>query len=383
MKKSIVALSLTGLLLLTACATKPLPAPPSLPSPSPQAGKTTPAPSVSPSVPTAVAEWEKVIELAKKEGTVNFYAVNIPLAVKPQLSKAFKEKYGITLEIVGPLNPPELPPKLAMERQSKAYVADVVETGGSSPVLVLKPQGFLAEPIRVPETQNLETWVGNPFITDPEGYIFNYYNFTPGPLINTKVVGPEREPKSYLDLLDPWWKGKIIWDDPSVFGPGSLAFTVVWRTLGEDYLRQLAKQDVKVSRVRVEQHDQLLRGEYAILLGPATPFILRLLEAGAPVKVLRTKEGTASSGWGVMLIKNAPHPNAAHLFINWFISKEGQTIFSTVAKIPSYRKDVPQEHIHPYFRITGDSKEIPLTKDFIDDWGKGVVLAADIFRTGR
>ncbi len=297
--------------------------------------------------------------------------------------RGFKEKYGIKLEVVGPMSAAELVPKIEMEQRSKAYVVDVVETGGSTPFNVFKPRGLLAEPIKVPEAQNLAVWTQDPFAGDPQGYIFTYYNFTPGPLINTKLVSPDREPKSYLDLLDPWWKGKIIWDDPSTFGPGSTAFNHIWRTLGEDYLRKLATQDVKTSRVRAEIHELLVRGEYALVLGASTPYAMKLLEAGAPVKVIRPKEGMGAAGWSVMIIKNTPHPNAARLFINWFISKEGQYIFSYEGKVPAYRKDVPQEHVNPNYRLGPDYIQAAFTQEYIDSWVKAVELAADIFKTRK
>lgn len=383
MHRSHVLVAVTLLVLLLAgCA--PAAAPVATPAASPAAPAVSAPQPVAPVAPQT-SEWDMVVEAAKKEGQVTFYSVNIPLSVRPALTRAFKEKYGIKLEVVGPMSAAELVPKIETEQRAKAYVVDVVETGGSTPFNILKPRGLLAEPIKgVPEAKDLTVWNHDPYSGDPEGYVFIYYNYTPGPLINTKLVSPEREPKSYLDLLDPWWKGKIIWDDPSTFGPGSNAFTTILLTLGEDYLRKLAAtQDVKVSRVRAEIHELLVRGEYAIVLGPSTPYILKLLEAGAPVKVVKIKEGTAGAGWSVMIIKNAPHPNAARLFINWFISKEGQYVFSYAGKVPAYRKDVSQDHIHPYYRLTPDYKQIPITKDFLDTWAKAVELAADIFKTRR
>lgn len=327
--------------------------------------------------------WDRVAEAAKKEGKVNIYMVNVPFPARTELAKAFGEKYGITVEVVNP-SPPDLEPRIASEQRAKAYTADVVETDAGTAIQLLRLSGFLAGPIKVPEAMPPRDWIHDPLSVDPEGYVFVYHNSTPGPLINTDLIKPEDEPKSYWDLLKPQWRGKILWDDPSIFGPGSLLFAHLRLVHGSDeFFHKLAMQDVRISRHRGELHAMVARGESPILLGPSTSKLMKHIKVGAPVKLLKMKEGVPPAGWSVMLVKNAPHPNAGKLFVNWFLSKEGQTIFSKAGEVPSFRKDVSQEWVQPYYQLTPEYPAANMTREFVDFWTESLKLAADIFELGK
>lgn len=306
----------------------------------------------------------------------------IPASAFRPLTSAFKEKYGITVEFIAVATGIINMQKIIMEQRAGVNTGDFYETGVPTH-LMLKERGYLEGPIAVPETANVSVWINDPWIMDKDKFMFSYYDYTPGPVINTNDIKASDEPKSWLDLLNPEWKGKIGWDDPSVPGPGAKNMSFVKNYVSSDYWEKLAKNDPVFIRDRAFLSDSIVRGKYSIAVGVLTTYIARVLQAGAPIKPLYLKEGSPGSGWTVSLLKNAPHPNAAKLFLNWFLSKEGQEVFSKEGGIASFRKDVPQDRVHPNFRLTSDMKIVPWTPEDEARQFKDMPAAAEFFKIGR
>lgn len=340
----------------------------------------TPTPAV---MPATLGEWEKVIVMAKKEGSVNVYTSTIPVPSHRPIMEAFKDKYGIQVEfILG--RGVEIMERVVREQRAGVNRSDVYETGVPTHFM-LKERGYLAGSLNLPETQDVsKVWINDTFIMDKEHYLFSYYEYTPGPVVNTNLVSPAEEPRSWFDLLEPKWKGKIMWDDPTVPGPGVKVLSFLKQYVGGiKYWEDLAKQEVVVVRDRTFLFDSIIRGRASIAVGVFTAAITRGLKDGAPIKALYVKEGNPGAGWTLSLIKDAPHPNAAKLFLNWFISKEGQLIFSKASEIPSFRKDVPQEHVNPQFRVTKDTKIQYWTVEDEERQAKDQILSAEYFKLRR
>ena len=175
-------------------------------------------------------------------------------------------------------------------------------------------------------------------------WLFVNMPLRPSFLINTNLIPPGEEPKSYQDLLDPKWKGKIVFQTPGRGGTGSGWFRATHRHLGLKYMRALAKQVVIVAKVN-DTPQGVVRGQYPIGLAASTTRTRRLINEGAPVKFLQPKEGSHMASQGTCFILNAPHPNAAKLFYHWFYTKEGQTIYATSTQAISVRNDVSQDFI--------------------------------------
>ncbi len=314
------------------------------------------------------ANWKKTLDAAKNEGKVHIYSV-ASNAVRSALSKEFTKKYGIQLEFVTARGS-ELVEKLSSERRANIYLADLYIGGSTTPTTSFKPAGFL-DPLKpllvLPEVTNPKLWYGGglyfgdkekqyvvcPVLTAANNYLS----------VNADLVKPG-EIKAYKDLLNPKWKGKIIINDPTIAGAGSRWFAVVAdQFTGLDYMRDLAKQEPFLTRDQRLQAEWVARGKYAIAIGVQPDLQAEFIKAGAPIKTVIPEEGTwLGGGPGLIVYFNrAPHPNAAKIFVNWFLSKEGQTLYSKTAAAESARLDVPTDHLNK------DDLRVPGVKYFISE----------------
>ncbi|HLE02132.1 MAG TPA: extracellular solute-binding protein, partial [Dehalococcoidia bacterium] len=170
-------------------------------------------------------------------------------------------------------------------------------------------------------------------------------------MVNPSLVKPE-ELKSYKDLLDPKWRGKIIVGDPRVTGPSQAGFTFFYqhKDLGPDFIRALAAEKPAISRDWRQQIEWIATGKYAILVGGNTSVATPLMKEGLTVRIVDSrglKEGgyVTSGGGTLALFNKAPHPNAAKVYINWLLNKEGQEGFSRAISYVSRRLDVPTDFV--------------------------------------
>ncbi|MFQ5540376.1 MAG: ABC transporter substrate-binding protein, partial [Candidatus Binatia bacterium] len=270
----------------------------------------------------ALAEdWEKVGEAAKKEGKV---VASIPASAKlrKQMEKTFEKRFaGIDLEPV-----PGRGSK-SIRRISDEYKAGVryfdVHVGGSSSMFsgLIKPG--IVDPIEaymiLQEVKDPKNWWGGHIYVDKGkrfGYAFNAYrskNFWH----NTDLVNP-KELRSFDDLLDPKWKGKMGFYDPRRPGAGSSTWSYMWNIKGVEYLKRLVQQDLQITRNRRVLAESLAKGKLSITIGLTYYSFRQFVDAGLPIKPLPTfKEGTYISGGSgnLAIIKNPPHPNATKVFV--------------------------------------------------------------------
>ncbi len=313
-------------------------------------------------------DWKKTMDAAKDEGKVTIYTTASG-STRVALTKAFTKKYGIQLDLlVG--RGAETAEKLSVERRANIFTADLYIGGSTTSTTSFKPKGFLAplKPLLIlPDVTNSKLWYGGGlFFTDKERQYVAIPVLTPANsylAINTDLVKPG-DIASYKDLLNPKWKGKIIMNDPTIAGAGSRWFAVVAdKYTGLDYMRHLAKQDLTITRDRRLQVEGLARGKYAIAIGSQPDELESLIKAGAPIKPLIPEEGTWLGGGPgcISYFDRAPHPSATKIFVNWLMSKEGQTVYSKAVGAQSARLDVPTDH------LTKDDMRDPSVKYFISE----------------
>lgn len=297
-------------------------------------------------------EWDKTITAARKESRL-VISSTAGDSFRSGLIPIFKEKFGIDVEIIMGKGA-EVSQKLISEQKAGLYLVDVYVGGATTPVIDLKPAGAFI-PMKpyliLPEVLNEKTWLDGqlPWI-DKEHIILAsaaYPNLTLG--INKELVKPG-ELKSYSDLLQPKWKGKIVLNDPTLAGVGGKWAVVVGTTLMNwNYLREIAKQEPVIITDQRIQVDWLAKGKYPIIMVPKPEIFKDFQEAGAQIDGVNLAEGTwlATGSSAFAMVKKAPHPNTAKVFINWILSKEGQTFFSKVLGVQSARLDVPTDFLDP------------------------------------
>lgn len=302
-------------------------------------------------------EWQKVLEAAKKEGVV---AVSGPAGVQSRdsLTKPFTDKYGIKVNFFG-ASGRELSPRIMAERRARLYSWDVFVHGTTTGLTVMIPAGAFA-PLRpaliLPEVTDNKYWHGDGLeIMGKGGQLAVMTPFQRGTIFyNTNLVDPKQF-KSYKDLLDPKWKGKMGVDDPTRPGPGQATFTFFYLhpELGPDFIKALAKQDLLIQRDYTTEGDDLGHARFPVLIGTADFLIELKMKQGVPIGIvdprqLREGSDVSPANGALALYKGAPHPNAAKVYINWLLSPDGQSIFPKMMGYVSARRDVSTDHTFPW-----------------------------------
>jgi iron(III) transport system substrate-binding protein len=272
-------------------------------------------------------KWEtRTYQAAKQEGRAVWYSVD-PKPTEEALIQAFRKRYpGIALERQAGRGS-ELAAKIRTEQDARRVVADFYPVA-SSVTRSLAADGRIEHFIPPLAMEPGVRWFVDPLVDEKEfsGKPFPFVlGHSPcGIMINTRLVPPGKEPKSWKDILDPQWRGNIIFHDPRVGGYGNRTWFSMRAIYGEAFLKQLVAQDLVLERQYNLMAMGVARGEYSIGVG-VTPREVAPVES-APVKYYAAAEGTPLTVATAVLVKGAPHPNAAKLFLNFLLSKEAQDI---------------------------------------------------------
>jgi iron(III) transport system substrate-binding protein len=284
--------------------------------------------------PSPTAITQQLVDAAKKEGKVIFYT-SIELQTAEKIGKAFEAAYpGIAVQVER--NGCErLFQRLAEERGSNIHVADAIECSDMTALLHWKQLGWLAPFL---PADVAEKWPADQ--RDPDGY-FATERFTLSPIIyNTKLVKAEDAPKSYADLLDKKWAGKIVKAHPGYSGTIMTVTFELSRDLGWDYFKKLGQQRVMQVQSAAEPPKKVAQGERPIGADGGEYFVLQIRGQGGAIEPVYPSEGTPSIPGGAGVIVDAPHPNAARLLISWLFSRNGQQLLVDSAWLRSVDPDV-------------------------------------------
>ncbi len=359
--QSCVLLAVAAVMLMVGCSP-----PPGGPSSSPATQVPLPTVKTATPIPSARSAWEVEWDRVQAAGASENLLTFATSATGRELATAFQNRFGIRAESIS-ATAGLLASKILNEQRAGLYLWDAFIGGAGTQVTSFKSAGA---------TVPLDSALILPDLTDPAAIKIAWYG---GRLpwvdkdhhliaavaydsvmaaINTNLAKPG-EIKVWDDLLNPKWKGKIMMLDPTKTGKtGSSGMPFLYEVKGEAWVRNFAKQDIVITPDARITLDWLAHGKYPVVVGPREADFVEFSKIGAPIAPvdfddIRCLESGSSP---LSMVRNSPHPNAAKMFINWFLSKEGQTVYSKALGSPSVRLDVSTEGIPAYAIVKQDRK---------------------------
>jgi len=271
--------------------------------------------------PPAEAITPQLIEAAKKEGKVVYYS-SMDLPVGEKLGKAFEAAYpGIQIQIERS-GSERLFQRIAQEFSSNIHAADVINSSDAAHFIPWKKSGWLMPFV----SEDIAKYFPEAY-RDPDGTFAVSRIWLSSIAINTNLVKPEDAPKSFADLLDPKWAGKMVKGHPAYSGTIMTATFQLVRELGWEYYEKLSKQRVMQVQSSTDPPKKLSLGERAVMADGNEYGVVLLKEAGQPVEPIYPAEGTPTISGPTGIFASAPHPNAAKLFQAWLHTRETQQFF--------------------------------------------------------
>jgi iron(III) transport system substrate-binding protein len=333
-------------------------------------------------------DWEQTVTAAKKEGQVTVYIYRYERVLQ-DFQREFPDINVVSVSGRGNA----LTTRIMSERRAGKFLVDVYSAGPGGTYNVLY-KGKALDPIKpaliLPEVVDESKWFGGVHrYVDAEGkYVFAYLASPSDAQLayNSTLVNP-KEFKSYWDVIQPKWRGKIVALDLRDGGlGGTMQFFYYSPELGPEFIKKFfATMDIQFAKNFRQMTDWLAQGRYAICFGCKDS--MRAKHQGLPVEdfdTTRWKEGSSfSSGGGSLSLPNqAPHPNAAKVFINWFLSRRGQTALQKLGDVDdppnSRRIDIPKDDVPPANRMVPDAKYFDVVKPEYADQKPIADLAKEI-----
>ncbi len=275
--------------------------------------------------PPATAVTPDLVAAARREGKVVWYT-SAEVQVAERIAKSFEAAYsGIAIRVERTGAERQFQ-RIAQERASRVYAVDVVNSSDAAHFVAWKRDDVLAPyvPEDVAKFYPAEH-------KDPDGLFATFRLYLSVIGYNTNLVKAEDAPKSFADLLDPKWKGKIVKAHPGYSGGIMTATFQMARDLGWDYFEKLAQQNVMQVQSAADPPRKLARGERAVMADGADQQIFLLKDAGQPVEIVYPAEGAPLVVGPNGIFKSAPNPNAARLLQSWLLSVEAQQLVMDLA----------------------------------------------------
>lgn len=308
-------------------------------------------------------QMKELVEGAKKEGELVYYA-SMNLKEANTMINRFRKKYPFLKVKLNRTGSSRLLAKVLTEARAKKLSADVVQTLEFS-MHTFRKKGILGHYV---SSENRFY----PYEFKEEGYwITAYYN----PYVvayNTEMVHGESIPKTYKDLLSPRWKGKMMMEGTKVdWFAGMLQ--IMGREKGLKYMRDLSKQNITLQRGHTLIAQLVAAGEAPLDINIPASSVGRLKKRGAPLDwtALGPVPGIMV---GIGIASEAPHPNAAKLYVNFMLSREAQRLLRGFGRSGA-RSDITQEQPEEIKRI----KVVPVNPALAEDINEYARLLREIF----
>jgi iron(III) transport system substrate-binding protein len=279
---------------------------------------------------------QALIDAAKKEGQVVYYtSTDLPVAEK--LAKAFEAKYpGIAVRVER-TGAERVFQRIGQEYSSNIHAVDVVNSSDAAHFIVWKRDGvllpYVAEDVAKYPAEH----------RDPDGQFASFRVWLSIIAYNTNMVKAEEAPKSFADLLDPKWKGKIVKAHPGYSGTIMTATYQMQRDLGWSFFEQLAKQNIMQVQSSADPPKKLDLGERAVMADGNEYNIFQMREGGRPVEPVYATEGSPLIIGPNGIFKSSPNPNAAKLFQSFALGREAQQLIIDVGGLRSVHPDTKEK----------------------------------------
>jgi iron(III) transport system substrate-binding protein len=277
-------------------------------------------------LPPAAAITPELIAAAKREGKAVFYTA-MDLQFAERLGRTFEQKFpGIAVRVERS-GAERVFQRIDQEYASNIRAVDVVNTADQAHCIIWKAKGLLQPYLPEDVAKHFDKAYYDPdalhvttrVLVSPFGY-------------NTNLVKPADAPKSFADLLDPKWAGKMVKAHPAYSGTIMNATFQIARDIGWDYFEKLAKQRIMQVQSATDTPKKIALGERAVMIDGAGYLLIQGKEKGEPVEIAYPAEGTPLATSPSALFKGAPNPNAGRLFYNWMHSREAQQILVDFAR---------------------------------------------------
>ena len=289
------------------------------------------------SAPPAASVTPALVEAARKEGKVSWYT-SVDLPVAERLAKSFEAKYpGITTRVERS-GAERIFQRIGQEYGSRIHAVDVVQSSDAAHFIVWKRDGWLTPYVPEDVAQHFP-----PEHRDPDGLFATWRAWLCVVGYNTNLVKPQDAPRSFADLLDPKWVGKIVKAHPGYSGTILTATFQMSRDLGWEFFEQLARQRIMQVQSSADPPKKLALGERAVMADGNEYNMFQLKEKGDPVEIVYPSEGTPLINGPNGIFRNAPNPNAARLFQSYLFSAEAQQINVDTGGLRSVHKLVREK----------------------------------------
>ena len=309
----------------------------------------------------------ELYEAAKQEGELTWYIAQFGTEQSEKLGQSFTERYpGVRVNVIRTTGQVAYA-RLMQDLRANVAQCDVFSGTDISHTISLKTDGHLAQ--YVPENA---AKLRKPYLDlDPDGY---YHTTSANPTIivyNTDLVSEADVPRNWTDLADPKWKGQLALSHPGYSGSTGSWAILMQRLYGTEFFEKLEAQDPLIGRSLIDPPTVLTAGERSVgisSLGTAT----RLKKQGNPIEIVYPEDGAKLVLSASGVLANAPHPNAAKLFLNYLLSVDGSTQLVELGYQP-LRPEVPPPEGEKALdevplAIVDEQEVVDGIQDVIADW---------------